>query len=85
MRNEVWFKYKPGLIIVGRPVHWKGWATGLLFAAALTATILMTVQVALSAQPNDRFAVWVVGYGIAAMLVVLFTIAAWPHREPRPK
>lgn len=85
MSNEIWFKHKPGLIIVGRPVHWKGWVTGLLFGAALTATILVMVEIALATPPTERFIVWVIGYAIAAALALAFTIAAWPHREPRPK
>jgi Mg/Co/Ni transporter MgtE len=85
MSNEIWFKHKPGLIVVGRPVHWKGWATGLLFGAAFTATILIMVEIALATPPNERLVVWVVGYAIAPALAVAFTFAAWPHRAPRPK
>jgi hypothetical protein len=85
MSNEIWFKYKPGLIIVGRPVHWKGWATGLLFGAALTAVMLIMVEIARATQPNERVTVWIIGSAIAALLTLAFTIAAWPHREPGPR
>lgn len=78
--RQVWFKHKPGLLIVGRPVHWKGWLTGALYAAALLAIIFAVQSLSGSLDGDERLMVRIVGIGAGILLTVAFAFMAWPHR-----
>jgi hypothetical protein len=84
MSNEVWFKHKPGLVIVGMPVHWKGWVLGLLFVAALLAITLLMLDRSVPQAPVDN-TLQLGGWIAICVLTVSFVFAAWPHRGAPPE
>ena len=85
MSNDIWFAHKPGLVIVGRPVHWKGWALGVLFVAALLAIIFMVGETGATLDAAERRSLQIGATVIGLVLTLAFVIAAWPHRAPPPK
>lgn len=78
--NEVWFRHKPGLIIVGLPVHWKGWLTGAVYALALFVVISTVQSLEKLVGGDDLVFLRLVGVVIGLMLTLAFLWMAWPHR-----
>lgn len=81
--NEIWFRHKSGLVIVGLPVHWKGWLTGALYALALLSVIFLIQSLETVVGGDDLFFLRLIGIVVGVMLTLAFLWMAWPHRGTR--
>jgi hypothetical protein len=81
MKREVWFRYRPGLLTFGWPVHWKGWVLSLLLVAAGAGVFFLDKSLGEGLEPAVRSAVF---WGGVVLAGLVFAAAAWPHRGYPP-
>lgn len=80
MSNEVWFRRKEGLVVIGVPVHWKGWIVSLVWSAVFLSALAAVLIVAPTLEPESRRLMQFAGGGVGLVATVIYLVITWPHR-----